>query len=66
MVVNCGGRCADGISRLVNYLVLGDQDFRKLRGAEKSSKMRKAEGLIASGADLEIIPASDFLQMLEQ
>ena len=64
LVVNCGGRCTDGISRSVNYLVLGEQDFHMLRGEEKSSKMRKAEGLLAQGADIEMIPESDFLQML--
>jgi DNA polymerase III subunit epsilon len=64
-VINCGGRCADTMSRWVNYLVLGQQDYRKLKGETKSGKMRKAEELLLSGADIEVIPESDFLEMLQ-
>ncbi len=52
------------MSRWVSYLVLGQQDYRKLKGESKSSKMRKAEALIAEGADLEVIAESDFLEIL--
>lgn len=64
-VVDSGGRCANSISKAVSYLVLGDQDFSRLSGAEKSSKLRKAESLIANGVDLEFIPEAEFLEMLE-
>ena len=63
-VVNCGGECANTMSRWVNYLVLGEQDYSKLRGESKSSKMRKAEAFLAQGADLEVIAESDFLELL--
>ena len=63
-VVDCGGKCADGMSRRVNFLVLGEQDYRKLNGQSKSTKMRKAEALLAQGAEIEVLPESDFLQML--
>jgi DNA polymerase-3 subunit epsilon len=64
-VVNCGGRCADTMSRWVNFLVLGEQDYRRLRGQTKSAKMRKAGELLAKGVDIELIPESDFLEMLK-
>lgn len=63
-VVNCGGECANTMSRWVSYLVLGQQDYSKLKGESKSSKMRKAEELIAQGADLEVVSESDFLEIL--
>ena len=53
------------MSRRVNFLVLGEQDYRRLKGQTKSSKMRKAEALLSEGADIEVIPESDFLEMLE-
>jgi DNA polymerase-3 subunit epsilon len=62
-VVNRGGRCTNSMSRSVNYLVLGQQDYRRLKGQTKSSKMRRAEELLAEGADIEVIPESDFLEM---
>ncbi len=63
-VVDCGGLCGNSVTKKTNYLVLGDQDFRKLKGRTNSAKMRKAEALIADGADLEVIPEEDFLSLL--
>jgi DNA polymerase-3 subunit epsilon len=63
-VVDCGGLCPRSVTRSTNYLVLGDQDFSKFRGGTKSKKLRKAESLIADGADLEIIPEEQFLALM--
>jgi len=63
-VVDCGGRCAESVARDTNYLILGDSDFSKLRGAAKSNKLRKAESLLAVGRDIEIISEEDFLRLL--
>lgn len=65
-LVDRGGVCAGSIGMSTNYLVLGDQDLAKLRGKLKSSKLRKAEELIAGGADLELLPETEFLEMLEE
>jgi DNA polymerase-3 subunit epsilon len=62
-VIDGGGKCGDGVSRATNYLVMGDQDYRKFRDGEKSSKLIKAESLVAKGQDLEIIAELDFLRM---
>ncbi len=63
-VVNCGGRCAGSVGKTTNYLVLGDQDFARLKGGQRSAKLRQAESLIAAGADLEIVPETQFLRIL--
>jgi len=64
-VIDIGGRCNNGVTAETNFLVLGDQDFRKLSPNEtKSSKMKKAETIIAKGADLEVISENEFLRSL--
>ena len=63
-VVDAGGGCGNGVTKDTNYLVMGDQDFARLRDGEKSSKLVKAEGLICKGADLELLSEDEFLRML--
>jgi DNA polymerase III subunit epsilon len=63
-VVDVGGACGSSVTKTTDYLVLGDFDFRQFKGGEKSSKLRKAETLIADGQRLEIVPEKDFLRML--
>jgi DNA polymerase-3 subunit epsilon len=48
------------VGTTVTLLVVGDQDVRKLGGHEKSSKHRKAEGLMQKGQALRILRESDF------
>ena len=65
MVVDVGGHFGNGVTKKTNYLVCGYQDFRVLaKGATASSKKRKAQALIAAGADLELIPEDEFLQLI--
>ena len=64
-VVDLGGQVGNGVTKQTNFLVVGDQDYRKFAaGQTKSSKMRKAEALLAKDQDIEIITEQDFLQML--
>ncbi|MDR3676591.1 MAG: exonuclease domain-containing protein [Acidobacteriota bacterium] len=65
-VVNSGGHCGESLARETNFLVLGDLDFSKLKGGVKSSKLKKAESLLASGSDIEIISEAEFLRMLAE
>ncbi|MGA3168378.1 MAG: exonuclease domain-containing protein [Terriglobia bacterium] len=65
-VVNSGGHCAGSVGRDTNFVVLGDLDFSKLKGGLKSTKLRKAESLLAGGGDIEIISEADFLRMLAE
>ena len=65
LVANIGGICEDNITKRTNYLILGNNDYCKSIKDGKSSKQKKAEKLIANGADLSIIPESVFLDMLQ-
>jgi DNA polymerase-3 subunit epsilon len=49
-----------GVTKRTTLLVVGDQDITKLAGREKSSKHRKAEGLIIKGQRIRIIGETDF------
>lgn len=65
LVVNIGGLCADNITKKTNYLILGNNDYCKSIKDGKSNKQKKAEKLIADGADLTIIPEEVFLDILQ-
>jgi DNA polymerase-3 subunit epsilon len=64
MAADAGCDVADSVSESTTLLVVGDQDIRHLAGHEKSSKHRKAEGLIARGAAIRILGESDFRCLL--
>jgi DNA polymerase-3 subunit epsilon len=65
LVLQAGGQPEERVTKCTNYLVVGDQDYRYFaEGETKSSKMRKAESLLAEGQDIEIISEEDFLQMI--
>lgn len=64
-VVDVGGQVGNGVTKETNFLVLGEQDFRKFaEGQTKSSKLHKAETLKAKGRDIELISEQDFLELL--
>lgn len=54
-----------GISKKVNYLVVGTPDLSLLNGHDKSSKHRKAEELISKGTDINIIEENEFLKIIK-
>jgi len=66
LVVNAGGNVAAGVSKKVNYLVLGLQDARMVHDGEHSSKMLKAAALQAAGHPIELLAEDDFYQMLPE
>lgn len=55
-----------GVTKKTTILVVGDQDVTKLAGKDKSSKHRKAEGLIAKGQVIRILRESDFKELVNQ
>lgn len=59
-----GGSTPEGVSAKLDFLVLGEKDFARFEGGWRSSKLKKAEELVASGAGLRIIPESAFVAML--
>lgn len=58
MVEKNGGVIVSGVSKTLNYLVLGD-------GGGAGSKLPKAEKLIKDGASLQVITEAQFLKMLK-
>jgi len=64
-IVDQGWRFKDGVVKSTNFLVVGEQDFSKFRGGNKSGKLRSAEKLLADGQPIEIISEDDFLRMFE-
>jgi DNA polymerase-3 subunit epsilon len=63
-VVNVGGYCATSVNRKVDFLVVGDLDFRRFTDGAASTKLRKAQELRTAGSDIEIISEHDFLALL--
>jgi DNA polymerase III subunit epsilon len=59
-----GCNVADSVTKKTTILVVGDQDLWLTRGQEKSSKHRKAEGMIAGGSAIRIVGESDFILMV--
>lgn len=64
LVDDCGGVVVSSVSTKTDHVVLGEPDFAKFRGKNKSSKLLKAEQVIAQGHPLEIVPESDFLRLV--
>lgn len=55
LVEEHGGRVASGVSKQLNYLVVGEAP---------GSKLKKAQQLLAQGADLTILSEKEFLRMV--
>ena len=64
MAADVGCKVTDSVNERTSLLVVGDQDIRHLAGHEKSSKHRKAEGLIARGLAIRILGESDFTRLV--
>lgn len=65
IVANKGGINGDNVTKKTNFLVLGNNDYCPLIKDGKSTKQKKAEGLILKGQDLQIISENVFYDMLE-
>jgi DNA polymerase-3 subunit epsilon len=63
-VVDVGGLIGKSVGKRTDYLVVGEQDLRKLKDGTKSSNMKKAEAAIANGGTVEVIGERDFLDLL--
>ncbi len=64
MAADAGCAVVDSVGKTTTVLVVGDQDVRKLAGRERSSKHRKAEGLIAKGQPIRVLTERDFRTLL--
>lgn len=63
-VVDLGGKNGSNVTRETNYLILGMQDYTKVKGG-KSSKQKKAEKLKLNGVPIEIISENTFYDLIE-
>ncbi len=59
-----GCEVATSVTKHTTLLIVGDQDIRRLAGAGKTSKHRKAEELMAKGQSIRIIGESDFGRLI--
>lgn len=64
LAASVGCEVAQGVTKQTTLLVAGDQDIRRLAGHDKSSKHRKAEGLIAAGRSIRILRETDFRELI--
>jgi len=64
LAATIGCQVAPSVTKKTTMLVVGDQDIKILAAHEKSSKHRKAEGLIAKGVPIRILKESDFKELV--
>lgn len=64
-VVNLGGTVSDNVNKKTNCLVMGTQDYSKIK-SEKSNKQRKAEEYILKGQDIVILTENVFYDILNE
>lgn len=64
IIANLGGYPADNVTMKTDYLVLGVQDYRLLRGHRQSSKTRKAIRYAEKGTGIQIISEENFCDMI--
>ena len=63
LIADIGGTPQDNVNKSTNYLVIGTQDKKKIKG-DFSNKQKKAMQLKATGQDINIIDEDIFLDML--
>ena len=64
LAASVGFTVANSVTKKTTMLVVGDVDVTRLAGHDKSSKHRKAEGLVAAGQALRIIRETDFKELV--
>ncbi len=64
LAASAGCDVASSVTKKTTLLVVGDMDVVRLVGHDKSSKLRKAEELVAAGHRLRIIRETDFKELV--
>ncbi len=59
-----GGETPSGVSKSVDFVVIGDADHERFEAGWRSSKLKKAQAVIDAGGALKVIPESRFLEMI--
>lgn len=60
-VTNCGGICKNAVTKITDYLVIGDYDLTDFSEIFNSMKMIKAEEMINKGVPITILGEREFL-----
>jgi DNA polymerase-3 subunit epsilon len=63
-VLEIGGKCGTGVTLDTNFLIVGEQDYQKYGQGFKSSKIKKAEKILAKGKIIELLTEGQFLEMI--
>ena len=64
IIADLGGHCQDGVNKLTNYLILGNNDYNSILKGKKSNKLIKAENLKLKGQDIEILSENVFYDII--
>lgn len=62
--VNLGAQCQNNVTKKTDVLVLGNFDYNATVKDNKSTKLKKAEGLKLQGQDIEIMSEDVFLDQI--
>ena len=65
IVANIGGHPIDSVNKNCDFLVMGIQDYRKIKDGFKSNKHLKAEQLIKKGYDIKILTEDAFMDAIK-
>ncbi len=65
LAAQAGCEVRTGVTKRTTMLVVGIQDKKKLNGYQKSSKHTRAEDLISTGIDIQILSENDFLEIIK-
>lgn len=65
LAAKIGCNVGDSVNKSTTMLVVGQQDAKKLKGEDKSSKHRKAEELITKGFQINILSEDDFEKLAD-
>lgn len=65
IVTNIGGHCENNVTKNTNFLIVGNFDYCSNVKGNKTGKLKKAEGLILKGQDLQILSESAFYDLVE-
>lgn len=65
VVTRGGGTAQKGLTKKTDVLVVGIQDYARLKGATESSKMRKAREMQECGLPIKVIGEDEFIQLID-
>jgi DNA polymerase-3 subunit epsilon len=65
-VADRGGRPRTTVSKLTEYVVVGQLDFESFTQGRPSGKLKKALELVEAGHSIQVLSEPDFLSLLDE